>query len=74
MIKYDIILKVTYKIDYEKHLNVFSANKMMTPIWKEMFIMWQYVGHRVITKIIWLGLLYVTDKVLQALLEVSGLC
>jgi len=68
-----MILKETYNIDYAKHLNVFSANKIITPIWKEMFIMWQYVSHRVITKI-WLGQFYVTDVVLQTPSEVSGLC
>ena len=66
-------LFVTYNIDYAKHLNVFSANTIITLIWKEMFKTWQYVSHRVITNI-WLVLLYVTDVVLQAPSEVSGLC
>ena len=35
-----MILKVTYNIDYAKHLNVFSANKIIKPIWKNMFRMW----------------------------------
>ena len=32
-----MILKVTYNIDYAKHLSVFSANTIIKPIWKNMF-------------------------------------
>jgi len=34
IIKHDMILKVTYKIDYAIHFNLFSANKFIKPIWR----------------------------------------
>jgi len=30
-----MILKINYNINYAIHFNLFSANKMISPIWRE---------------------------------------
>jgi len=54
IIKHDMILKVTYKIDYAIHFNLFSANKFiyLYKAYLEIFIMRQYVSHRVMRKML----------------------